>query len=124
MSLTGKYDFAGIKKWGARGISLALLTVPYLGAWMKSIPLVNTAVNGALELFVNWLANNGLIVLNVAAITIEGKWDQQGFDKAMDDAFTKLEIGRGQLTPEQIEAMDEIVKNAFRKFAPITHHHN
>lgn len=115
MGITGKYDFAGIKKYGAMGLSTALASTPW-GAWLVTTPLIKDATQIALEWGVNWLANNGLIVMNIGAIYIEGEIDQKNFDQAIDDAFKKIENQNGKLTPEQIKAIDDEVIKAARKF--------
>lgn len=120
MGLTGKYDFPGIKKFGARGIELALGSTSW-GAVVLKVPVLGTFVRGALGLVVNWLSNNGLMVLNIGAIFLEGEFDQMGFDSHMEEAIRKVELGAGKLTPEQIKAIDSDVIVAFRKFAKFTH---
>lgn len=123
MSITGKYDFQGIKKWGAKGVLLALATVPYFGPFMVKYSIVSNFTEAVVEQLINWLTNRGLIIMNVGAITVEGHWDQVDFDKALDDAFKRMEIVKGvPLTPAQAKAIDDIVIVAFRKFAPITNH--
>lgn len=119
MGLTGKYDFKGIKKWGALGIESALSTVPWAAAIFK-IPVIGTIARGTLELLVNWFANEGLLIINIGAIAIEGQWDQKGFDDAMNEALKKVQDTKGQLTDAQKKAIDdEVIKN-FRKFGVIT----
>lgn len=68
----------------------------------------------ALEHLTNWLANKGLIVLNLGAIYVEGELDQKAFDKAIGDALLKVEAG---VTPEEGKRLDAEVIKAFRKFA-------
>lgn len=121
MSITGKYDFKGIKKYGAQGIQLALSTTAW-GAVLIKIPVVGTMINLALELVVNWLANKGLMVLNIAAIAVEGKFDQMSFDSAMDKALSQVEMTGRILTPAQKKAIDDEVIKSFRNFAVFTKH--
>lgn len=118
MGITGKYNFAGIKKFGARGILLALDALPYVGAalrWGLRKP-VEIILEGA----VNWLANNGLIVLNVGAIAVEGDWDQKAFDSALEKSLAAVENSAGKLTPAQVKAIDDEVIEAARDFIVIT----
>lgn len=68
-----------------------------------------------IEWAVNWLANKGLMVLNIAAISVQGDWDQKAFDKAMDEALGQVAVGG--LTPAQMKEIDDKVITAFRKFA-------
>ncbi len=119
MGLAGKYDFKGIKKWGALGIETVLSTTPYVGAALK-LPVIGTLLKGALEFLVNWFANEGLLVINVGAIAIEGQWDQKDFDDHMIQALKVVEDSRGQLTDAQKKAIDNEVIKYFRKFGVIT----
>lgn len=113
----GKYDFPGIEKLGAAGLRGVLLSSPYT-AWITKGGIVS---DFALRLFVNWCANNGLILLNIGAIYVEGEFDQAGFDQAIDEAFKKITQNAGvkNLTPEQIKAIDDEVIKAARKFIVI-----
>ena len=120
MPLSGKYDFKGIKKFGAKGLLLALETVPVVGKLLKWG--LRAPLEILLEWCVNWLANKGLVVLNIAAIAVEGEWDQKQFDDAMERAFKQIEAGGGKLTPEQIKAIDDEVIKAARRFIVITKH--
>lgn len=113
MGLTGRYDFPGIKKWGAKGLTLALSSTAW-GAWLVKTPFVRTLVDAFLEQTVNWLANKGLIVLNIGAIYFEGEFDQKAFDQALDEGLRAVKTG--SLTPEQMKEIDEKVRIAARKF--------
>jgi len=111
-----RYDFEGIKKFGLRGINLALATTSW-GAWaVKSAfaPLLNFLIK---EL-INWLANRGLVILNIGAIYVKGQFDQAAFDKAIDAAIKAVESSKGKLTPEQIKAIDDEVIKAADRFLP------
>lgn len=121
MGLTGKYDFPGIKKYGALGIETALGTTVW-GAALLRIPVFGSLLKGALGLGVNWLANQGLMVLNIGAIIVEGHFDQKDFDSAMDAALKSVESSNGKLTAAQKKVIDDEVIKAFRKFAIITKH--
>lgn len=117
MALSGKYDFRGIKKMGAAGIRLALLSSPYTAWFLKLGKLADLV----LEFITNWLANKGLLVLNLGAISVSGELDQKQFDAAMDDALAEITRrgGRDALTPEQRKAIDDAVIKAARKFIVI-----
>ena len=119
MGITGRYDFKGIKKLGAKGLALALSSTPW-GAWLVNTPFISTFTNLLLELIVNWLANEGLIILNIAAIQVSGEMDQKQFDDAMSEAFKIIEFPGAKLTPEQMKEIDDKVIEAFRKFAVFT----
>lgn len=113
MPVSGKYDFKGIKKWGAVGLKAALASTPYTAWILKGGKLTDLI----LEFFANWLANNGLVVFNIGAITVSGEFDQKSFDATMDDALKKIELSEGKLTPAQGKAIDDEVIKAFRQFA-------
>lgn len=114
MPLSGKYDFKGIKKQGASGIKLALASNPGTAAFAK-IPLIGSL----LEFGVNWLANNGLIVINIGAIVVDGEVDQNLLDRNMEAGLKRVESGE-VLTPEKIKEIDdEVIKSADR-FLPYT----
>lgn len=117
MGVTGKYDFKGIKKLGAAGLRSAIFKTPWLAWTLKFGSLLDLA----LELLSNWLANKGLVLLNVGAIVVKGEWDQKTFDKALDKAFSEIELkgGRDKLTPEEIKAIDDDVIRKARPFIVI-----
>lgn len=119
MSLSGKYDFKGIKKYGALALSTALASTPW-GGWVVRTWGIRHIFDILAEWAVNWAANKGLMVLNLAAIKVEGEWDQKGFDKAMDEALGLAD--RGGLTDAQIKEIDDKVIAAFVKFAGFTNH--
>lgn len=115
---TGKYDFPGIKKAGAKGLSMLLATFSW-GAWILKWgfgPLVDLLLMS----LANYLANQGLVILNIGAIYVEGKFDQKAFDTAMNEGIKAVEEARGKLTPEQIKAIDDDVIKAADKFLPYT----
>ena len=116
--LGNKYDFKGIKKMGARALLLGLSSTPW-GQWLLARGFEGPIIN-ALEVLMNWMANRGLMVLNIGAIFVEGEFDQKAFDKAMNDALEKIKTGN--LTPEEQKAIDDEVIKAFRRFAVIANH--
>ncbi len=118
MGLTGKYSFPGIQKAGTAALKVVLSSFGW-GIWFLKSPF-NFIPDMLFDMLLNWLANQGLIVMNIGAIYVNGQFDQMGFDKAMDEGLRKLGVGRDKLTPEQGKAIDEACKNAFRKFAPYT----
>lgn len=109
MAISGKYDFKGIKKHGASSLKLALASNPST-IWMTKVPFIGTLF----EFGVNWLANNGLIFMNVGAIVINGKLDQNALDKAIDEGLKKI----GTLTPEQMKEIDDKVIEAANRALP------
>ncbi len=119
MGLSGRYDFKGIQKFGVAGISVALASTSW-GAILITKWGLRHIVELLLEWGINWLANKGLIVLNIAAIVVEGEFDQRAFDSALRDALKTVELSNGNLTPAQIKAIDDECIKAARKFLVFT----
>lgn len=117
MGITGRYDFTGIQKAVSVGINAFLATTSW-GVWLLASPF-KIVLTTAENLAVNWLTNRGLIILNIGAIAIDGKVDQAKLDSALNDAFTKLQIGRANITPAQGAAIDQEVSNAFDQDADV-----
>jgi ABC-type branched-subunit amino acid transport system substrate-binding protein len=117
LGLSGKYDFKGIKRLGAAVLRGALSSSPYT-AWLVRFPALT---NFILEFLTNWLANKGLLVLNVIAIEVEGAIDQKGLDEAIDKAINEIKVkgGKDKLTPEENKAIDDEVIKSARKFLVI-----
>lgn len=109
MALTGKYNFEGLKKLGAAALSSALAGTP-----LVKFPSI---ANFIFEMFTNWLANKGLIVMNVGAYYVNGKLDVKGLTDAMVRGYEAVESGR-ELTPEEIKKIDDDVIAAARKALP------
>lgn len=87
------------------------------GAWILASPfrpLLEYAEGWAS----NWLANRGLLIINLGAIYVSGELDQSKFDNAFDDALAKVQYP--SLTDEQKKDIDNEIIDAFRKFAPVT----
>lgn len=114
--MTKKYDFPGMKKAGSVAFK-ALLASTTWGASILAGPLAKLVdpLTGALS---EWLANKGLLVVNLGAVVIEGKIDQGRFDRAMEEALERIKIGT--LTEEQKQEIDNEVIEAFRRFGRIT----
>ena len=112
MALTGKYNFEGLKKLGAAALSSALAGTP-----LVKFPSV---ANFIFEMFTNWLANKGLIVMNVGAYYVNGKLDVKGLTDAIVRGYEAVESGR-ELTPEEIKKIDDDVIAAARKALPYGH---
>jgi hypothetical protein len=113
MPLSGKYDFKGIKEQGANGLKLALASNPST-IWMTKLPFVMSVLAFA----VNWAANNGLIILNIGAIYVNGEVDQSILDRSIDDGLKKVEQAGATLTPEQIKEIDDAVIKAADRALP------
>ena len=114
MGFTGKYDFKGIKKHGSVGLKAAFLLSPYT-AWLARIPALSNLLTEALS---NWLANRGLILLNVGAFYVSGEIDQRALDKAIDNGLKLVENPELKLTPEQMKEIDDAVIKAANNALP------
>lgn len=118
MGITGKYDFKGISKLNALGLKAMLATSPYTAWLLKG----GTALDYALELFGNFFANRGLVVMNLGAIYVNGEFDQGAFDRAMDSGWSQIEQkGRPNISPKEGKAIDDAVRNAaenYIRFSP------
>ncbi len=116
MPASGKYDFQGIQKMGLVGLTIALSNSPYT-AWITKFPLSNLI----LQFLINWAVNNGLVLLNLGAIYVEGEIDQHAMDSAMTKAMDQISIkqGRDKLTDAEKKAIDDQVIKAARKFIVI-----
>lgn len=118
MAFTGKYDFPGIKKAGVVAIKAALAATTW-GTSLLAMPILKFFMpveDAILESAINFLANKGLIVLNLGAIYVNGEIDQALFDKALDDGLKIVEQGRDKITQEQGKAIDDDVIKAARRF--------
>lgn len=117
MAIGGKYNFRGIKRLGATGLKLAIASNTST-AWMLKL---GSLLDLVLELIANFLANKGLIILNLGAINLDTHFDQKQFDAAIDTAIDEIKNkgGLSKLTPEQIKAIDDDVIKAARKFVVI-----
>lgn len=112
---TGKYNFPGIRKAGATALK-AVLALTTWGAWLLKSPF-EPVIDLTAEWFSEWLANKGLVIINLGAIYVSGEFDQSKFDSAMDQALDAAKAPG--LTEAEKEAIDEKVRDAFRKFAHI-----
>ena len=115
MPISGKYNFKGIKSQGSNGLTLALLSNPST-AWIAKIPGIETLF----EFGINWLANNGLVLLNIGAIYVNGQIDQSLLDRSIEEGLRKVENSEGKLTPEQIKEIDDAVIKAADRALPYT----
>ena len=114
MGISGKYDFKGIKKTGRLGIKAALASSPST-AWILKGGAFTDAI---LDFAVNWLANKGLIFLNVGAFFVGGEIDQKALDNAIERGLAAVEKPGAKLTPQQMKEIDDAVIKAADKALP------
>lgn len=117
MGITGRYDFKGIQKAARVAIDAGLAATGW-GLWLIKSPLKGI-VNIVEDLIVNWLANRGLILLNLGAIYVEGVFDQSAFDRAIDEGIQRVQQGRENISPAEGQKIDDAVRDAFDKFADL-----
>jgi hypothetical protein len=115
LGVTGKYDFQGIQKAGRAGIN-ALLASTAWGAWIIASPF-HTVLDLVEDLAINFLANRGLLVVNIGAIYVSGEFQQSDFDKAFDDAIQKSKTPG--LSDAQKKVIDDQVIASFRRFGRV-----
>jgi hypothetical protein len=117
LGLTGRYDFKGIQKAGERLID-ALLAGTGWGAWLLASPFM-PAIRVIEGLLINYLTNRGLIIIDVAAVIVNGKIDEARLTSALNSAFEKLKVGRDKITPAEGAKIDAETTEAFDEFADV-----
>lgn len=70
-------------------------------------------------LLINYLTNRGLIVIDVAAVLINGKIDEARLTSALNSAFEKLKVGHDKITPAEGAKIDAETDAAFDEFADV-----
>lgn len=120
MGITGKYNFPGIQKAGVAAIKAALATTGWGLALLANpfFKFFEPVEEAAVEELINWAASEGLIILNLGAIYVNGEISQVLFDKALDDGLKLIEQGRDKITAKQGKAIDDDVIKAARRFIP------
>lgn len=113
---TGKYDFPGIRKAGSAALKAVVAGTGW-GAWIIASPF-KPVFDAAAEWLSEWLANRGLLIINLGAIYVAGELDQKKFDEAFDQALEKVKVPG--LTEDQKRGIDNEVIAAFRRFGRIT----
>ena len=94
----------------------ALLVSTTWGSYLLKFPLFGMIEDAFFKLLVNYLANKGLIVLNIVAIVGESEIDQNNLDSAIESGLRQVQLGRDKLTLAQGKAIDESVRKAARRF--------
>lgn len=107
---TGKYNFPGIRAAGKKVIQVLISSTAWGAALVASpfMPLINLILDFVLE----WLANRGLLVLNVAEYYVGGLLDTKRLSAALEEGIVKAQ---GSLTPEQVKEIDDAVIEAADK---------
>ncbi len=111
MAVTGRYDFPGIKR--TLGLLIdGVLAGTVWGAWILASPF-RPVIDYLRDLIINYLANRGIIILNIGANIVAGQLDQKAFDQAIEDGLQRVMQGRDRITPEEGKAIDDKVRAAF-----------
>lgn len=71
----------------------------------------------ALKWFYMWLADHGLIAMNVGIADLEVMSQESGFNGSLDDAFKIIEARKDGLTDAEKKKIDDRVISAFDKFS-------
>lgn len=71
------------------------------------------------NLVVNYLANKGIILINIGVNIVDGVLDQKALDEALDDGIKRVMQGRDKISPEEGKAIDDKVREAFDKDADL-----
>lgn len=117
MSLTGRYDFKGIQK--ATGALIdSLIAGTGWGAWILASPF-KPFIAAIRDLLVNFLANRGLIIINIGVNIVDGVLDQKALDSALEAGITKVMKGRDKITPAEGKKIDDEVRKAFDRDADL-----
>lgn len=85
-------------------------------AWLTT-GLVGKITFWFLTKFTEWLASNGLIILNIGVANVQTLIEKSAFDKTFEEAFKAIHGNPDRLTEEQKKSIDDKVISAFRKFA-------
>jgi hypothetical protein len=112
---TGKYSFPRLRKAGAAALRVVLASTSFGRAFIASPfhPLLDPLLKWLAE----WLANRGLLIINIGSIYVNGEFDQKRFDRAMEEGLEKAKAPN--LSDSQKRVIDAAVIDAFRRFAHI-----
>jgi hypothetical protein len=111
VGITGRYNFPGIQK--AAGLLVdGLVAGTGWGAWLLASPF-KPVVNYLRDLLINYLANRGIILLNIGVNIVDGVIDQKKMDAALDDGIRRVMQGRDKISPADGKAIDDKVRKAF-----------
>lgn len=108
---TGKFDLPGIRKKGAAGLKAVLAKTGW-GAALLAGPFSKTT-DLVLQFAVEYLANRGIVLLNLGIIKFDEKVDPKLLLKALEEGLLKAE--KPGLSEAEGKALDEQVKKAFRR---------
>lgn len=117
MPIGARYDFKGIQK--ATGFLIdSLVAGTGWGAWLLASPF-RPVVAFFRDALVNFLANRGLIILNIGVNIVDGIIDQKALDSALDAGIKRVMQGRDKITPAEGKAIDDKVREAFDRDADL-----
>lgn len=109
-----KHDFGGIAKVTATLLMTLMATTP--------LAFLTRGFLGKVTFFFlrkvgNWLANQGLAVLNLGVDAIKIAQEKKTFDKELEKALKTVAESKGKLSPKEVKAIDDEVRRAFKRFA-------
>lgn len=113
--MSGKYDFPGIKRLGGASLRLIIAPIPHVG-W-----IANTFVGVFItDMLANFLANRGLMLLNIGGFYVTAEFNQMDFDKAMEAGINEVESKEGKLSSADTKRIDDEVMRVARRYLRIT----
>lgn len=109
-----KYRFEGIGALGATLIFAGIAASPL--SWLTN-GVIGKFVYAVLQYACMWLADKGIIIMNIGIADLKTLSEKSGFDGSFEDAFKEIHEKKERLTPEDKKRIDDKVIDAFRKFA-------
>lgn len=116
-----KHNLEGIGVASSAGILAALSANPATS--FMTVGILGKILFFLLSKFFSYLASMGLVILNVGAEKLLSAADRANFDGSMMSSFKLMEEIRNSgrdMTPEEIQKIDDEVIVQFRKFAKMT----
>jgi hypothetical protein len=120
MNLTGRYDFKGFQKLSGVALFALLSTNPTFG-WMTR-GIGGKLVFGILNLFTNFFMNKLLAGMNTLAVKLDTEIKRENFEQAFEFSIGAADTEKAiaPLTPEREKEIDDVVREAARKFLRLT----
>lgn len=117
MGLTGRYDFKGIQKATGFLIDTVIAGTGW-GAWILASPF-KPVIGVIRDFLINFLANQGIILINVGLNIVDGVANQKALDMALDAGIKRVMQGRDKITAREGKAIDDEVREAFDRDADL-----
>lgn len=108
-----KYQFKGIARFNAYLIYSALSTGPFS---FLTTGILGTITFKVLELAGNWLANQGLALLNIGYDAIKIAAEQNRYESVINSAIARVKNHKGPMPEKLKKEIDNEVIDAARDF--------